>query len=278
MNMLSKESIVEFAADLREKEKAASTIVKYRKAAERFGEYLAGREITKERLLEYRSCLTETFQAQTVNGNLSAINAYLDFRGLSECKVKLLKVQRQAFLDETKELSEEEYKRLLREARKRKDQRLYLILMTLCSTGIRISELRYITVEAARTGRARIQLKGKNRIVLIPRELRVKLLRYAKEKEIESGHIFRTRSGNMVDRSNICHDMKKLCQMGQVDPRKVFPHNLRHLFARTFYEVEKNLAHLADVLGHSKIETTRIYVAVSASAHERTLEKMGLVI
>ena len=217
-------------------------------------------------------------KAQTVDRTLSSINAFLEFCGWQDCKIKLLKVQRKAFLDETRELSEAEYKQLLAAAQAKGNERLYLVMLTICGTGIRVSELQHITVEAAQTGRAEICMKGKNRTVLLQKELRTRLLKYAKELGINEGHIFRTRSGKPLDRTNICHDMKKLCASARVDSRKVFPHNLRHLFARSFYAIEKNLAHLADILGHSRIETTRIYVAASAAAHERILNKMRLIL
>ena len=235
-------------------------------------------ELTKTNLLDYREHLQAELQAQTVNGALSAIHAFLDFIGWQECQVKLLKVQQQAFLEESREMSEKEYRRLLAAAQAKGNERLYLVMLTICGTGIRVSELPYITVEAVESGRAQIHMKGKSRTILLQKDLRNRLKRYAKEHGIKSGHIFRTRTGKPLDRSNICHDMKKLCAEARVDPSKVFPHNLRHLFARTFYAIEKNLAHLADILGHSRIETTRIYVAVSATAHERILNKMKLVI
>ena len=187
-------------------------------------------------------------------------------------------LQRQAFLQESRELSKDEYERLLTAASAKKKERLYLLILTMGSTGVRISELLYITVEALKNGRAEICMKGKNRTVILQKELRKKLLQYAKEQGIESGHIFRTKSGKPLDRSNIYHDMKKLSNEAKVDSSKIFPHNLRHLFARTFYAIEKNLAHLADVLGHSRIETTRIYVAASVAAHEKILSQMKLVI
>ena len=228
--------------------------------------------------MEYRDQLLKKRKAQTVNGSISAINAFLDFDGLPECKVKLLKVQRQAFIEENRELSQIEYKRLLRSAQSKGNQRLYHLMLTLCSTGIRIGELSFITVEAVRAGRAEINLKGKNRTIILQKKLRNKLQQYIKKQNLERGYVFRTKNGRPLDRSNICHDMKKLCAEAQVDRRKVFPHNLRHLFARTYYTIEKNLAHLADILGHSRIETTRIYVAVSAREHERTLQKMKLIL
>ncbi|KAA3379488.1 tyrosine-type recombinase/integrase, partial [Akkermansia muciniphila] len=158
------------------------------------------------------------------------------------------------------------------------NERLYLLMLTLCGTGIRIGELQFITVEAVEAGRAEISLKGKNRTVILQKELRSKLKRYISEHGLQHGHVFRTKNGRPLDRSNICHDMKKLCEEARVDRSKVFPHNLRHLFARTYYAIEKNLAHLADLLGHSQLETTRIYVAISASEHERILQKMKLIL
>lgn len=259
-------------------EKSKATIDKYIRSIERLSVFLDGRDISKELLIAYRDELLKKCKAQTVNGALSAINAYLDYCGMSDMKMRLLRVQRQPFLEESRELSRKEYKRLLDAARNRKDYRLYMLLLTLGSTGIRISELMFITVEAVKEGRAQIHLKGKDRTIILQKELRSRLKAYIKKRGIKSGCIFRTRSGKPMDRSNICHDMKKLSLEAKVKPGKVFPHNLRHLFARAFYEVEKNLAHLADVLGHSRIETTRIYVAVSASAHERILNKMQLII
>lgn len=278
MRQIKKESIQAFEEELYINEKARATREKYVRIVQKLAEYLEGEELTKRRLVEYREHLQEEQKAQTVNGALTAIHSFLDFMGWQECRVKLLKVQRQAFLEESRELSQAEYKRLLETARRQGKKRLCLLMQTVCGSGIRIGELVYITVEAARSGRAEIRMKGKNRTILLQKELRKKLLRYAKEQGLESGYIFRTRSGKPLERSNICHDMKKLCAEANVDPCKVFPHNLRHLFARTFYAVTKNLAHLADVLGHSRIETTRIYVAVSAAAHEKVLNDLRLVI
>ncbi len=271
-------TVQDFKDILYNDEKSQATIDKYVRSIERLSKFLEGRDITKEMLIRYRDELLKTCMAQTVNGALSAINAYLDYCGMPGMKMRLLKVQRRPFLEESRELAKEDYKRLLNASRCRKDHRLYMILLTLGSTGIRISELRYITVEAAESGRAQIHLKGKNRTVILQKELCGRLKMYAEKRGIKKGYIFRIRSGRPMDRSNICHDMKKLSVEAKVEPCKVFPHNLRHLFARTFYEVEKNLAHLADVLGHSKIETTRIYIAASASTHEKILNKMQLII
>lgn len=278
MRTITKEDIQAFEEELYINEKARATREKYVRAVKKLSEYLENRELTKRRLMEYREHLREGHKAQTVNGALTAIHSFLDFLGWQDCKVRLLKVQHQAFLEEMKELSEKEYRRLLETAEKQGKERLCLLMQTVCSSGIRIGELVYVTVEAAKAGRAEIRMKGKNRTILLQKELRKKLLRYADKQGIKSGHIFRTRSGRPLDRSNICHDMKKLCEEAKVDRHKVFPHNLRHLFARSFYAATKNLAHLADVLGHSRIETTRIYVAVSAAAHEKILNGLRLVI
>lgn len=278
MNIITEKSIIAFELALHHDEKSKATVQKYGTALREFAAFLAGAELTKEALMYYRDHLMKTRKAQTVNGVLTAINAYLRYYEIEGVRVRFLEVQRQAFLDESRELSEREYKRLLAAAESRGNERLYLVMMTICGTGIRVSELQYITVEAVQNGKANIRMKGKCRTILLPRELKKRLAAYAKHHNIESGYVFRTRSGKPLDRTNICHDMKKLCSDARVDRRKVFPHNLRHLFARSFYAVEKNLAHLADVLGHSRIETTRIYVSVSASAHERILNKMRLVI
>lgn len=278
MKNITESEIQDFENSLYLNEKSKATVKKYVKAVEKLAEYLEDGEFTRHRLLEYREYLQTKNKAQTVNGALSAINAFLDFCGWQECRVKFLKVQRQAFLQEARELSKKEYERLLNAALAKNKEQLYLLMLTAGSTGIRISELVYITAEALKIGRAEICMKGKNRTIILPKELRKKLLKYADKRGIESGPIFRTKSGRPLDRSNICHDMKKLSEEAKVDARKIFPHNLRHLFARTFYAIEKNLAYLADVLGHSRIETTRIYVAASVSAHEKILDKMKLVI
>ncbi len=266
------------------REKAPATIQKYLREINNLRAYLEGRDLTKQEMLAYRDTLRLRFQPQTVNGKLSAINAFLryaasqGYTGSQDMCLKLLRVQRRAFVAESKELSEAEYKRLLSAAQAQGNERLYHVMLTICGTGIRVSELSAITVEAARKGCACVSLKGKERVILLTKPLCKRLLKYAANHGITSGCIFHTRSGQPLDRSNICHDMKKLCRAAKVDPDKVFPHNFRHLFARTFYAIERNLAHLADVLGHSNIETTRLYVATSAREHERTLCRMKLII
>lgn len=278
MKPISSRDLTAFAQSLCQNEKSPSTVEKYTRAVEQLADYLAGREVTKAALLDYRRALLDRLKAQTVNGRLSAINAFLEFRRQPQLKLRLLKVQRNVFLDEARELSQAEYRRLLDAARRRGRERLHLLMLTLCSTGIRVGELRFITAEAARAGRAELHLKGKTRVILLQKKLCRRLLAYARAQNIGSGPIFRTKGGKCVDRSNICHDMKRLCREAGVDRRKVFPHNLRHLFARTFYALEKNLAYLADILGHSRLETTRIYVAISAASHRRILERMRLVV
>lgn len=275
---VTREGIRDFENMLYLSEKSQATVEKYSAALHRLRAYLAGEELDKKRLLEYREALLQKNKARTVNVALSAINAYLEFTGQGDYRIRLLKIQRRAFTEEDRELGEEEYRRLLCAARARGSKRPHLVMLTLSGTGIRISELPFITVEAVRSGRAEIRLKGKTRMVLLPKELRRRLAEFCRASGIKSGHIFRTRSGRPVDRSNICHEMKRLCAQAGVEEGKVFPHNLRHLFARSYFAVEKNLPHLADVLGHSSIETTRIYVAVSAAAHERTLNRMRLII
>lgn len=258
-------------------EKAHATITKYINEVERLSEYLEHNALNKCALLEYRETLAENFSSRTVNTKLAAINGYLSFIGADEYKVQLLKVQRRAFIDESRELSAAEYKRLVNAADVGGNDRLSLVMQTICATGIRISELSYITVDAVKERRMEIRLKGKSRTVIIPSKLCKKLVEYARRQRIDTGAVFRTKGGKPLDRANVCHDMKRLCDAAHVERSKVFPHNLRHLFARAFYSIEKNLSHLADVLGHSSIETTRIYVAASSRQYERMLDKMKLI-
>ena len=270
--------VKKFEKEMMENEKAVATIKKYVREAECLKNFLNENCLTKEILLEYRDGLIKKYRAQTVNGKLSAVNRFLDSIGASAFRLKFFRVQRRAFIDARRELTETEYRRLLSAAREQGNNRMYCLLMTIAGTGIRISELQFITVKAVKRGKAEIRLKGKTRTILLTKELRQRLLKYISCCGISEGCVFCTRSGRPLDRSNVCHDMKKLCEDALVDPNKVFPHNLRHLFARAFYAVEKNLAHLADVLGHSSIETTRIYVAASAREYEKTLCRMRLII
>ena len=271
---ITEEMLSRFQRYLKEEEKSAATIQKYMRETRNFARFLSGEDIQKEKVIAYRVLLQKRYQARTVNGKLSAINAFLSFSGNEDCKVRFLKVQHNAFIDADRELGEQEYKRLLFTAKNQKDERLYYILLTLSGTGIRVGELKYITAEAVYAGGSEITLKGKNRKILLSGELKDKLAEYMECQNIRTGPLFRTRNGNPVDRSNICHEMKKLCIEADVSESKVFPHNLRHLFARKYFEIDKNLPHLADILGHSSIETTRIYVAASTREHEKVLEQM----
>lgn len=277
MMTITRENISAYREFLCENERSAATVAKYMAAVEGLSSYLDGRAVTKQEILAYREHLLETRAPQTVNGALSAVNGFLTFIGEEGARVRFLKIQRKAFAEEKKEISMEEYRRLLDTAKARGNERLWLLIQTLAGTGIRISEHAYITVEAAKSGRAQIRLKGKCRVILIPEELRGHLLAYAGEQGIDSGPVFRTKKGKLLDRSNAWREMKRLCAAAGVDPDKVFPHNFRHLFARQFYEQDRDLARLADVMGHSRIETTRLYVAVSATEHERVLNRMGMV-
>lgn len=275
--ILSTEQICEFAKYLCREEKSAATQEKYLRDVQAFSTYLGGVEITKERVIEWKKHLVDQgYAVRTVNSMLASVNSLLDYLGLSACKVKNIRTQRQTYSTEDKELTKAEYLRLL-EASKKNEQ-LNLVLQTICGTGIRVSELRFFTVEAIRYGEVIVDCKNKTRTILVPGKLKNILLNYAKRHGITEGAIFVTRSGKPLNRSNIWSAMKKLCQVAGVKPSKVFPHNLRKLFARTFYGIEKDIAKLADILGHSSINTTRIYIMTTGYEHRRKIERLGLVI
>ena len=267
-----------FAEKLRREERSPATVEKYRRETARFAAWLDGREADRELALAYKAELCTSRAPAGVNGAVAALNRLFDVLGLPECRLKAVRVQRRIFRDEARELTEKEYRRLLAAAKGRKNERLLLVMEAICATGIRVSELRFFTVEAVREGRAEVVNKGKCRIVFLPGRLRKELLRYARERGIGSGPVFVTRGGRALDRSNIWSDMKALCREAGVEESKVFPHNLRHLFARTFYGLEKDIVRLADILGHSSVDTTRIYTMESGFTHRRQLEKMRLVI
>lgn len=274
--IVTNQTLEAFEGYLRREEKSPVTIGKYLGDLRDFALCARQRPITKEVVLAYKHGLTERYAVRSVNSKLAALNSFFSFLGWEDCKVKSLKLQRQTFLDEEKELTKGEYLRLLAAAKGR--PRLYLILQTICATGIRVSELPYFTVEAVRAGTVSVRCKSKTRDIFVPGKLKQQLLNYAKKAGIGSGMIFRTRSGRAVNRCNIWADMKKLCAAAQVCPKKVFPHNLRKLFARTFYEIEKDIAKLADILGHSSIDTTRIYIMTTGSEHRKKIERLGLVV
>ena len=266
----------QFENYLRYKEKADATIDKYLHDVGEMVAYIGNSELNKDMLIQYRQDISRKCKAQTVNGKLSAINAFLKFMNLEEYRIRFLKVQKRSYLDEKRELNESDYKRLLETAERQGKTQLYYLMLVLYGTGIRISELSYVTVEAINHGNAEICMKGKYRVIIFPKKLVKKLKEYIKASNIKSGYVFRTRTGNKLDRSNVCHSLKRLCKDARVEESKVFPHNFRHLFAKSFYSIEKNLAHLADVLGHSSIETTRIYVAGSIKQYEKIMDRMKI--
>lgn len=270
--------ITEYEHFLKREEREEATIDKYLHELEFFFRWLEGKAVTKEAVIKWKEHLQENnYAPATVNVKISALNGFFKFLGWEECKVKFLKIQRQIFRKQSRELTKEEYDGLVATARREGKDRLALVMETICAAGIRVSELPYITVEAAKEGRAKVVLKGKIRIILLPGKLCRKLLKYAKEQKITSGEIFLTKSGNSLSRRQVWREMKGLCKRAHVESSKVFPHNLRHLFAVSFYKVCKDIAKLADVLGHSTIETTRIYLVTAGEEHSRQLERMGLV-
>ena len=258
-------------------ERSAATVEKYIRDVRAFAAYAVG-EITKETVIAYKKRLQETYAVRSVNSMLASVNSLLAFLGWHELKVKALKLQPQIFCPEEKELTKAEYTRLCRAAERKQNERLCLILQTICGTGIRVSELQWITVEAVKQGEAVVSCKAKTRSVFIVKELKQKLLRYAAEQGIQSGMLFVTRTGKPVSRTNIWREMKALCVEANVNPQKVFPHNLRHLFARVFYGIEKDIAKLADILGHSSINTTRIYIISTGTEHRKRMENMRLIL
>ena len=274
---LSVTNIREFANHLCREEKSAATQEKYLRDVRSFFVYAGGSEITKELVVAWKKKLIESgYAVRSVNSMLASINSLLDFLGLSNCKVKNIRTQRQTYCSEEKELTKSEYLRLL--SASKKNEQLNLVIQTICGTGIRVSELQYFTVEAVRRGEIVIDCKGKTRTILVPGKLKNILLNYAKRRGITAGAVFVTRTGKPLNRSNIWAAMKKLCESAGVKPSKVFPHNLRKLFARTFYGIEKDIAKLADILGHSSINTTRIYIMTTGTEHRRKIERLGLVI
>lgn len=271
------ENIQAFAAHLRAQEKAAATVEKYIRDVK--GMFvICGTELTREAVIAYKSRLMGHYAMRSVNSIIASLNAYFAFIGREDLKLKALKVQREVYCEESRELTRAEYERLCRAAERKHNERLNLILQTICGTGIRVSELAFITVEAVQRGEAVVSLKGKTRTVLLVKALQKKLLRYIRERGIPSGAVFVTRSGKPMSRTNIWREMKALCRDANVEACKVFPHNLRHLFARIFYGLDKDIAKLADILGHSSIETTRLYIISTGTEHRRRMEQMRLIL
>lgn len=263
--------IQQFEQYLITEEKSAATMEKYLRDIRGFCSYLAGRLIRKEETIAYKEHLTARYAPASVNSMLIAVNSFLRFIGLPDCCVRPLKIQRQIFCNEDKELTKQELHQLLKAAG---NTRLSLVIQTICGTGIRVSELQYVTAEAVQNGKAVVNCKNKTRVIFIPTSIQKLLKPYMKKNGITAGAIFVTRSGKPLNRRNIWRDMKALCERAAVPPNKVFPHNLRHLFARTFYSMEKDIVRLADLLGHSSINTTRIYTSETGGEHRLRLERV----
>lgn len=266
---------INFERYLKDEEKSSATIEKYLRDVRKFSEFLADRPLCKEEVIQYKGVLSKKYAPASVNSMLVSLNGFLRYCGREDCCVKLLKIQRQIFCREDKELTKAEYQRLVKAA---KNVRLSLILQTICGTGIRVSELKFITVEAVLAGKAMVSCKNKTRIIFIPSQVQKKLREYIKRSGLKAGPVFVSRTGTPLNRSNIWRDMKALCARAHVSPQKVFPHNLRHLFARTFYSIEKDIVRLADLLGHSNVDTTRIYTVETGTQHISRLEQVQILL
>lgn len=275
---LKEKQLKDFVNHLKNEEKSIATIEKYLRDVKAFFSFVPGRQIEKKHVLSYKEHLRDNYAVASANSMLAALNAFFRYANATFLCVKQFKVQRDAFRSPEKELSREEYNRLVRTAESKQNLRLSLLLQTICGTGIRISELHFITVEAVMRGETAVNCKGKIRHIFLVSALRKKLLRYARSNGISSGPIFLSKSGSPLNRSNVWREMKALCRLANVSPSKVFPHNLRHLFARVFYGIEKDIAKLADLLGHTSINTTRIYIATRPDEHKRYMETMRLVL
>ena len=275
---ITNQMIAEFESALRNDEKSELTVEKYLRDVRHFIAFSAGKQIDKSLVLAYKAELEKDYAVASANSMIASINAFFRFAGWLDLCVKQFKVQRKTFCNEEKELTKAEYVRLCKTAEEQKNERLNLILQTICGTGIRVSELEFITVEAAERGEAVVSCKNKTRTVFIVRELQKKLLSYCKRHGITAGQIFVTKTGKPMSRTNIWREMKNLCKEAGVNPNKVFPHNLRHLFARVFYGIDKDIAKLADILGHSSINTTRIYIITTGTEHRRKMENMRLIL
>lgn len=275
---ITNETLLSYEAHLRMQERGTSTIEKYRRTIAAFAAWLGERPLTKEEALAWKTELQSRRSSATVNAALAALNGFFGFLGRDDCRMRFLKLQRRVFRDQSRELTQEEYRRLILTARAEGNARLALLLETIGSTGVRVGEVKYITVEAAERGRTELSLKGKIRTILLPAKLCRKLLRYAKQNRIVHGCIFRARTGAPLSRCRIWAEMKALCTAANVEASKVFPHNLRHMFAVAFYQACRDIVKLADVLGHSSIETTRIYLMTSEKEHQRQLEQLRLVL
>lgn len=277
MRIVTNEVIRQFKVYLYEEERSENTIAKYLRDVYAFRGYIGDREIQKSDILAYKQMLCGMYAPRSVNSALSSLNALFIFMNWYDLKVKTLKIQRRIFADKSKELSKKEYEKLLNAAKARHNEKLYYLMQTIASTGVRVSELRFITCEAVNRGQAVINCKGKLRQIFLPKQLSKMLKQYIRKENISEGAVFVARSGKPLDRSNIWRMLKALCKEAGVEKEKVFPHNFRHLFARTFYSLQKDIVRLADILGHSSVETTRIYTIESGEAHIMQLQKLGLL-
>lgn len=278
MKKITVETIKQFKDHLISEEKSEATIEKYIRDINAFYIWICGREVNKSVVIEYKNEIIELYAPASANSMLSSINSFFAYMEWYECKVKTFKIQKQIFASKEKELTKNEYEKLLKAAKKKNNEKLYLLMQTICGTGIRVSELRFITKEAIVKGQATINCKGKMRVVILPEKLCVALRRYAKEHMIISGAIFVSKNGKPLDRSNIWKMLKNLCESAGVSKEKVFPHNFRHLFARTYYSLEKDVIRLADILGHSSVNTTRIYTMETGEVHRMQLQRLGLLL
>lgn len=271
------DQIKEYKTHLINEEKCKATIEKYIRDITVFYEWLSGRELTKELALEYKVQLMENYAPTSINSILASLNSFFDHNGWHEIKLKNLKIQRRIFCQSEKELTKGEYEKLLQAAKDKKNERIYLVMQTICATGIRVSELSYITAEAVKCGQTQVKLKGKIRMIILNKDLCRVLKKYMQEQGITQGCVFVTRNGKPLDRHGIWKAMKDLCESAGVSKEKVFPHALRHLFAKTYYSLQKDIVRLADILGHSSINTTRLYTIENGDEHRRQMERMGLV-
>lgn len=277
MRKITNETIVKFKEYLIYEEKGENTIEKYVRDVKFFMEWLSGREVTKILALEYKKELCEKYAPASVNGAIASLNSFFFFTEWHDIRIKSLKIQKQIFSNKDKELTKSEYERLLTAAKSKKNQKLYYLMQTICSTGIRVSELRYVTTSAVHSGQAIINCKGKMRMVILPKELCKMLKGYIKERNIKSGAVFVTRTGKPLDRSYIWKLLKSLCITAGVSKDKVYPHNFRHLFARTYYSLQQDIVRLADILGHSSVNTTRIYTMSTDDVCRRQIQRLGLL-
>lgn len=289
-DIISPETVSAFEKKLLEEEKSWVTVSKYIRDVKKFIQYILyiqefkcstgsiKDKITKESVIQYKNYLKENYAAASVNSMLAAVNSYFRFLNCNEFCVRQLKIQKKAYCSTKKELTKDEYFKILYKAKSSNQERLALILQTICSTGIRVSELEFFTVQAVKEGEVSVNCKNKTRSILIPQKLRVGIQRYAKKMGIKTGQIFITKKGKPINRSNIWREMKAICKSAGVSKEKVFPHNLRKLFARCFYGMKKDIAKLADILGHSNINTTRIYIMTSGYEHRREIEQLDLIL